>query len=203
MWRNGLETIARIHQIDLASFDNAGIPSANPDASPVQHEIDKFEAMISDDIRHKITGTLADAVQYIHENAPKDGPRRLCWGDCRPGNIIWHDLKPNAVIDWEMASIGDPLADVAWRFWIDYVNSVGLGIERLSGLPAIEELYASWHELTGLPTTHSDFYDLFCVVRYAIILERKFAAMEAAGLGTVENFCLPFVEEQLARCAAQ
>lgn len=200
MWRNGLETVARIHQIDLERHDTDYIPAPAADASPAQHEIDKFEGLISDDIRERLSPVLLEAAQYIHDNAPADGPRRLCWGDSRPGNVIWKDLKPNAVIDWEMASIGDPLQDVAWWFWIDYVNSVGLGLERLSGLPSLEEHYAQWHELTGLPTDHSAYYDLFCVVRYAIILEKKFVAMEKARLGTIENFCTPIVEERLAVC---
>ena len=40
--------------------------------------------------------------------------------------------------------------DVSWWFWIDHINSVGLGVEMLGGLPQRPELYKQWHELTGL-----------------------------------------------------
>ena len=53
--------------------------------------------------------------------------------------------------------------------------------------------------MTGLLLDHAAYYDLFAVVRYAIILERKFLAMEKAGMGRIENFCVPIVEQQLAR----
>ena len=200
MWNNGLEALAKIHQIDLADYDTSGIPASADNASPVQHEIDKFNALITDQVRQAMTPALASAVQFINQNAPVDGPRRLCWGDSRVGNVIWKDLKPNAVIDWEMACVGDPLQDVSWWYWIDYVNSVGFGLERMGGLPSLAEIYEKWHSLTGLPTGHAKYYDLFSVVRYAIILENKFAAMERAGMGRIENFCLPFVEQQLEVC---
>jgi aminoglycoside phosphotransferase (APT) family kinase protein len=200
MWRNGLATLAGIHQIDLDAYDVSGIPVSAKGTSPVQHELDKFNALITDEIRGRMSPILEHALRYINDNAPVDGVRRLCWGDARVGNVIWEDLQPKAVIDWEMACIGDPVQDVSWWYWIDYVNSVGFGLARLSGLPSLGDIYAQWQSLTGLPLDHTDYYDLFALVRYAIILERKFLAMEKAGLGTIENFALPMVEQQLAKC---
>jgi aminoglycoside phosphotransferase (APT) family kinase protein len=199
MWQNGLETLAKIHQIDLANHDVSQIPVSATSASPAQCELDKYNAMFSDAVRQRMPAAFARVVDYINANAPSGGDRRLCWGDARVGNIIWKDLKPAAVIDWEMVNIGDPVQEVAWWYWIDYVNSVGLGLERLQGLPSLGELYASWHALTGLSTEHSDYYDLFALVRYAIILEKKFIAMESAGLGTIDNFCVPIVEQQFKK----
>jgi aminoglycoside phosphotransferase (APT) family kinase protein len=84
--------------------------------------------------------------------------------------------------------------DVSWWYWVDYVNSVGLGVERLTGLPERTELYRQWQELTGLPTDDSPYYDLFNVVRYAIILEKKFLeAGLAADMGGEKSFASAFV----------
>ncbi len=200
MWKNGLESIARVHAINLTDYDVSSIPTSADGESPVQWELNKFNALITDEIREKMAPVLRDAVDYLNKNMPVGGSRRLCWGDSRVGNIIWEDLKPNAVIDWEMAVIANPLQDVSWWYWIDYVNSVGFGVERLGGLPALSEIYDQWHLQTGLPIDDSDYYDLFALVRYAIILECKFYAMEKAGLGTIENFSVPFVDQQLKVC---
>ncbi len=178
------------------------VPCAE-NASPVQHELDKFNLLITDDLRTTMEPMLARAVDYINENAPQDGVRRLCWGDSRVGNVIWKNLEPNAVIDWEMAGIGDPVQDVSWWYWIDYINCLGLGVPRLGGLPSLEEVYQQWHELTGLPILHSDYYDLFTVVRFAIILEKKFFSLEKAGIGIIDNYAIPFVEQQLAKNLSQ
>ncbi|MEH6583399.1 MAG: phosphotransferase family protein [Halioglobus sp.] len=201
-WQNGLATLAKIHQINLENYDVSGIPSARETDSSAQHEIDKFNTLFAGEVSESLPPVVASALEYLNNNAPKGGARRLCWGDSRVGNVIWKDLKPSAVIDWEMASIADPLQDVSWWYWIDYVNCVGLGMERLGGLPALSEIYAQWHALTGLPVAHTDYYDLFSVVRFAIVLEKKFIAMKNAGMGTIDNYCVPFVEQQLERCLA-
>ena len=201
MWHSGLETLARIHQINLDDHDISGIPASAADASPAGHEIDKFNALITEEIRNRMDPVILEGLEYLNDQAPSTGFRRLCWGDARVGNVIWQNLEPQAIIDWEMASIGDPLQDLSWWYWIDYANSVGLGLERLGGLPSLEEMRAQWHNLTGLSLDHAAYYDLFAVVRYAIILERKFLAMEQAGLGRIENFCVPIVEQQLAACS--
>lgn len=200
MWQNGVATLAKIHQINLAKYDVSGVRVSSAGDSPAQHELDKFNAMFTNEIRDRMPAVVAEAMAYINENAPTDGVKRLCWGDSRPGNVIWKDLAPAAVIDWEMASIGDPVQDVSWWFWIDYINSLGLGVERLGGLPSLHEIYTQWHSITGLSLKHADYYDMFSITRYAVILERKFMSLEKAGLGSIDNFVLPFLEAQLAKC---
>ncbi|MFT5711097.1 MAG: hypothetical protein ACI8QT_001799 [Halioglobus sp.] len=57
--------------------------------------------------------------------------------------------------------------------------------------------------LVALVTEHrTDYYDLFSVVRYTIILDTKCAAMEEAGMGRIESFSLPFVQQQFEKCEA-
>ncbi len=198
MWRNGLEALARIHNIDMSQHELPSLPQAHNTQSVVQHELDKFDALVDAATRDSIAPVVLDALEELKANAPKDGPLRLCWGDSRVGNVIWQDLKPAAIIDWEMASLCDPLMDVSWWYWIDYVNSVGLGVERLSGLPDRPELYQQWQQLTGLPINNSLYYDLFNVVRYAIILEKKFLeAGLAADMGGAKSFASAFVPPML------
>ncbi len=202
MWENGLSTLALIHGINVENSPVPNLPEAPAGAPPAQHELDKIKALVTEDITCRISPVLLDALSYLDGHIPAEGVRRLCWGDSRPGNIIWSELKPAAVIDWEMAGIADPLLDVSWWYWIDYVNCVGLGLERLGGLPKLEDLYSRWHALTGLPVARTEYFDLFSATRYAIILERKFLAMEKAGMGTVENYAVPIVEQLLERCRA-
>ena len=200
MWENGLVTLAKIHAISLEKYDIPGLPQAPADAPPIQHELDKLNSLVTDDISSRMSPVLARALQYLNANIPSNGVRRLCWGDSRPGNIIWRDLKPAAVIDWEMAGIADPLLDVSWWYWVDYVNCVGLGRDRLAGLPELGDLYSRWQALTGLPVERTRYFDLFSVTRYAIILERKFLAMEKAGMGLVESYAVPIVAQLLEQC---
>ncbi len=200
MWRNGIAILAKIHSIDMSRYELPDLPQAGSHEAPMQHEIRKFQDLVDSDMQARLTPVLTEAWEYLQTQVPTAGARRLVWGDSRPGNVIWSDLAPVAVIDWEMASLGDPLADVAWWFWIDHVNSVGLGVDMLSGLPQIDEVYSLWHEYSGLPIHDAEYYSLLCLVRYAIILEKKFIAFEAMGAGSMDNFSLPFVERQFNRC---
>lgn len=202
MWRNGLEVLARIHRVDISEHSLPNLPRAAADQSVIQHEIDKFDKMLDAEMKESADPVVLEAMEYIKANAPQQGPLRLCWGDSRVGNVIWRDLAPVAVIDWEMANLGDPLQDVSWWFWIDYINSVGLGLERLGGLPELEQIYQHWHQLTGLPIDNTDYYDLFSVLRYAIILERKFAAMRTAGMDVIPNFAGAYLPQLLEKCRA-
>lgn len=199
MWRNGLEAMAKVHSIEISNYSLASLPRSAPGQSPLQHEIDKFTAMLDEETLASIAPWVPEALEYLRDNAPTEVPLRLCWGDSRVGNIIWQDLSPAAVIDWEMASLCDPLMDVSWWYWIDYVNSVGLGVERLGGLPDRSELYQQWHELTGLPIDKSTYYDLFNTVRYAIILEKKFLEVGlTADMGGENSFASAAVVPLLA-----
>lgn len=200
MWAAGLQTLATIHTIPLDKLADTNLPRSQPDEPPMQHELNKFVAM-ADGLEAELDPRLREALDYAVMHLPATGERGLCWGDARVGNIIWQDLAPAAVIDWEMASLGDPLADVSWWYWIDYMNSVGLGAERPTGLPELESLYCDWHERTGLSLEHRRFYDLFAVLRYAIVLEKKFAAMEAAGMGRFDNFTVRHVSALLEAAA--
>ena len=204
MWRNGLEALAQIHMIDMSAHELETLPRSGPGEPILQHEIDKFEAMLDEPVMASIAPVVLEGLACAKANAPTTGPLRLCWGDSRVGNVIWQDLRPAAIIDWEMASLCDPLLDVSWWYWIDYMNSVGLGVERLSGLPEREELYRQWQALTGLPIDNAHYYDLFNVVRFAIILEKKFLeAGLGADMGGEKSFASAFVAPVLATYRAQ
>jgi aminoglycoside phosphotransferase (APT) family kinase protein len=202
MWRNGLQVLAQVHKVDISRYALPELPRAAAGQSVIQHEIDKFDQMMTPETAEALPPVVLEALDYLKANAPQHGELRLCWGDSRVGNMIWQDLAPVAVIDWEMANLGDPLQDVSWWFWIDYINSVGLGVPRLGGVPDRAETYQQWHQHTGLSIDNTDYYDLFTVVRYSIILERKFASMKAAGMGTIENFAAAYVPDLLKACRA-
>ncbi|WP_133125984.1 phosphotransferase family protein [Pseudohalioglobus lutimaris] len=194
MWRNGLEVLAQIHSIDMSAYDTPSLPRSVDGQSILQHEIDKFAAIADDNVATSLAPIVLEGLECVKANAPESGSVRLCWGDARVGNVIWKDLQPAAVIDWEMASLCDPLMDLSWWYWVDYANSVGLGVKRLSGLPDRPELYQQWQALTGLSTENSLYYDLFNVVRFAIILEKKFLEVGlAADMGGEKSYASALV----------
>ena len=96
------EALARIHQIPVAAID--GLPEPDPvgawrdvlDASGHPHPA--FEL----------------ALRWLEERRPPPAGRVVVHGDFRNGNLIVGPEGLRAVIDWELAHIGDPLSDLAW-----------------------------------------------------------------------------------------
>ena len=99
---------------------------------------------------------------------------RLCWGDARIGNIIFSEdcSEVAAVLDWEMAVLGNPVQDLAWYCFIDNTFADGLGLPRLEGLPSYEESIARWQSATGYDAGDFPYYWIFAGMRYGLILSR-------------------------------
>lgn len=205
MWSNGLTTIANIHKIDISQYDLPSLPRSAANEPPSAYEIDRYEGMIAEGMRDNADPIILQAWQFVKEHIPKDGPRVLCWGDSRPGNVIWKDLAPVAMIDWEIAGIGDPLSDLAWWFWVDHCNCVGLGVEKMTGVPDYDDAYQQWHELTGLPIDNIAYFELSVIVRFSIIMERKLVHMmlEDPNFGTMASHPVQFIQPLLDKCKQQ
>lgn len=205
MWRNGLEVLATIHRTELARHDFSRLPRAGRDEPLIAAELRKFDSMFKSALRAVADPQIEPAWQWLLDNPPPSPEAGLCWGDARVGNVIWRDLRPVAVIDWEMANLADPLSDLTWWVWIDRCNSLGLGAEKMAGVPEPGEVYEHWHRLTGRPIEHVAYFELLTVVRYAIILELKFAAMRNANpaTGTIPNFAVQFIPDLLTAAQAR
>jgi aminoglycoside phosphotransferase (APT) family kinase protein len=205
MWQRGLEVVAAIHCIDLKGMDAdrvdlGRLPRAAPDEPILAQEIRTFGSMFKPERRSGVDPLILEGWELLEKTVPQGGRPALCWGDSRVGNVIFRDLSPIAILDWEMANISDPRTDLAWWIWIDRCNSEGLGLERLDGLPEPEAVYREWETLTGRSIEGIAWFELFAVVRYAIILDLKFMAFREANseLGEIPNFVVPFIPDLMA-----
>ncbi len=204
MWRNGLEVLARIHAIDPSRHELVRLPRAATGEPLVAAELRRFDPLFEPELRASAGASVTEAWEFLCAHPPADGMRCLCWGDARVGNVIWRDNRPVAVLDWEMANLGDPRADLAWWVWIDKCTTEGLGLTLADGIPNPNSVYAQWSEMRGLPADGMEWFELFAAVRYAIILERKFREMRARDpkMGEVPNFAATFVPGLLEKARA-
>ncbi|MFF5079819.1 phosphotransferase family protein [Actinoplanes sp. NPDC000266] len=136
---------------------------------------------------------------------PAGGPGAVVHGDFRLDNVlIGDDLGVNAVLDWEMSTLGDPLSDVA--LMITYaglpLNTGGDGkpIAPLSvpGHPTIAELGARYAERSGRDVSDLHWYVGFAAFKLAVILEGvhyRYVQGQTVGEGfeTIGNLVGPLV----------
>lgn len=195
LWWSGVEGMAGIHRLSLDSIELPDLSHPERGASFIEQQIRMYEDLVNDEVKADCDPAILQALSWCRANMPDDSNVRLCWGDARPANMIFRDYDCIAVLDWEMATLCNPLLDLAWWVWMDYCLSTSLGIPRLEGFPERDETLHRWQQLTNYSLDGLPFYELFAVVRYAIIMERVFARMVAKGEQRMDNFVVPIVKE--------
>lgn len=133
-------------------------------------------------------------VDAVHEElsarAPEQGPARVVHGDYRLGNCITSfEGKIAAVLDWEIATLGDPLADVGYVLhqWLQ-PDEEGLA-HRMSptsvpGYPSRSEILDRYSERSGRDVSQIDFYVAFSHWKTACIVEGVYARYLHGALDT-------------------
>ena len=115
-----------------------------------------------------------------------------------------------AVVDWELCTLGDPLADVGLLmvYWPDSgeeATSLGQPANLAPGFPGRDELRQRYAERSGRDLSELDFYVAFGYWKLAIILEGVYARYAAGQYGKVDPGIRHFatVVENLAEAAAE
>src|SRR6266446_2927752 len=138
-------------------------------------------------------------IEWLPRHLPPEEAPRIVHGDYRMDNLVFHKTEPRVigVLDWELSTIGDPLADFAyhvmtWRVAPELFRGLA-GIYFASlGIPTEDEYVAAYCRQTGRgPIPGLDFYSVYSLFRLAAIMqgiakraiEGTAASDEAAELG--------------------
>jgi aminoglycoside phosphotransferase (APT) family kinase protein len=136
---------------------------------------------------------LAD---WLEAHRPPDGPPVLVHNDFKYDNLVLDDSLSaiRAILDWEMATLGDPLMDLgtSLAYWVEagddaIFRSLGLGATSLPGNATRAELVQHYHELTGRDVSDAPFYYAFGLFKVAIIAQQIYAR-HVAGLTADPRF---------------
>jgi aminoglycoside phosphotransferase (APT) family kinase protein len=156
------QALARIHAVDAARLPALRRASA-------ADELAYYEA------KHRSHGTARPvfelALQWLKQHRPPDRPRlSLVHGDFRNGNLMVGEDGLRAVLDWELAHLGDPMEDLGWLC----VNSWRFGRHELpvGGFGTREQLFAGYVEAGG--TLHADsvhYWEVFGTLKWGVICE--------------------------------
>jgi aminoglycoside phosphotransferase (APT) family kinase protein len=166
-WASGLRAMAHVHAIPPAAV---GLPPAPDD--PLGAEIDRYARFLAWAEEGETFGLARDTLTWLRRNQPPAAPPTLCWGDSRLANLIFQDFEVAAVLDWEMATVCDPLLDLGWWLFADEALSTGVGVRRLPGFLSREETAKFWRKETGRPTDSLPFYEVFAGFRFTVIMLR-------------------------------
>ena len=174
---NGLEVLARVHGAEwraMRPFRSAGL-----DAS--LSELGEWFGWAA---RGRSYPLIEAAISRLTASRPGNASTDvLLWGDARPANIIFaDDLSVAAVLDWEMASVGPPEADLGWWLMMDEFARVGAEGDLLEGFPCRTEIVEIFEQASGRRVGDVDYFELLAAVRLAITLIRAADSLMARGL---------------------
>jgi len=134
------EILARIHAVPHDTLPEI-------QTSPARSEIDKYrDIYLSMKHPHPV---FELAFRYLEDNLPADAGLTLVHGDFRNGNLMIGSDGVRAVLDWELAHVGDPMEDMGWIC----VNSWRFGeIDNpVGGFGAREDMFAGYEAAGGAP----------------------------------------------------
>jgi len=150
-------TIAALHDVDYTA---AGLGDFGRPQGYVARQVRRW----SEQYRASSTGEIAEMdrlMAWLPDAAPESGQHSIVHGDFRLDNCIVHETSPRilAVLDWELATLGDPIADftyhlMQWRMPPSRgQGGVGslIGHEGEPGLPRLEDYVAHYCERRNLP----------------------------------------------------
>ncbi len=168
------EVLARLHTVDwqargLGDFGRPG----NYFARQIHRWSQQYRASETERIE-----AMERLIEWLPASIPPVDEATLVHGDFRLGNTILHPTEPRivAVLDWELSTLGHPLADLAYNmlpFRLRHEQFEGFaGQPRPGGIPAEEDYLAAYCRRTGRPSIAQwDWYISFAMFRLAAIAQ--------------------------------
>lgn len=171
-----IDNLVEIHQIDYAA---AGLSDLGKPEGYIARQIrgwtQRYQNSCTDDIPE-----IERAVKWLNANLPAESVAALIHNDYKYDNLV---LDPNdlshiiAVLDWEMATIGDPLMDLGTTlgYWIEPDDPPEMQMFGLTALPGNlnrEEIVSRYARMSGRDISNIVFYYVYGLFKLAVIVQQ-------------------------------
>lgn len=189
-----VDVLAQIHEVDV---DAVGLGDLGRKEGYIERQLKRWYSQFR--ASNELVGRPVRAVDEMHDflaaRIPAQGPAAIVHGDYRLDNtMLADDGRVAAVLDWEICTLGDPLADVGllmvyWSEEGDTNPALGVAPTALAGFPTRAEMRARYAERSGRDVSQLDFYVAFGYWKLACILEGVYSRyLGGAGGGDRSGF---------------
>ena len=172
IWWSGVGVLTRVHALDVRRLGLEFVDQTRYGPTGLRQRLAYYEHYL-DWAYEGAVPVVRQALQWLHDHRPAETHDPvLLWGDSRIGNIIFNSGRATAVLDWEMATLGQPEEDLAWFLLLDRHHSEGVGAARLPGFPDAAQTIARYERLTGRTLASMDYYEVLSATKFAIVMAR-------------------------------
>jgi aminoglycoside phosphotransferase (APT) family kinase protein len=197
-------TMAAIHSIDVRAV---GLEGFGPTGNYLLRQIRRFTDQYRSSSGERIL-ELDQLIDWLPRHLPPERTASVIHGDFKVDNLVFDPSQPRvvAVLDWELSTIGDPLADfsyhaMAWYMEPDLFRGFAGAATAASGIPELTHYVAAYERRTStIPSEHWRFYVVFSMFRLASIL---YGITQRATAGTAADADAARVGAQAAPVAAR
>jgi aminoglycoside phosphotransferase (APT) family kinase protein len=180
-----IENMVVIHQVDL---DAAGLSDFGHPEGYVKRQIhgwtERYYNAQTDDIQQ-----IDEVVDWLGKNLPVESGIALIHNDYKYDNLVLDPMNISniiGVLDWEMATVGDPLMDLGTTlgYWIDpddppEVKALAFNLTTLPGNLNRIQLAEKYGDLCGCELAHLLFYYVYALFKIAVIVQQIYARYKA------------------------
>lgn len=176
--KNVIDKLVELHKVDAEA---AGLSHLGKGEGYVQRQIqswsERFLKARTDDV-----GDFAKVMTWLDDNRPDDVAQVIIHNDYRFDNVV---LNPNnpleiiGVLDWEMATIGDPLMDLgnSLAYWIEANDEAPFQMLRRQpthqpGMLTRQQVVDYYAQKSGRSVDNFDFYEIYGLFRLAVIVQQ-------------------------------
>jgi aminoglycoside phosphotransferase (APT) family kinase protein len=200
------DVLARLHRVDwqAVGLEDFGRPG-NYFARQIHRWTRQWQAS-----KTRAIPALERLIVWLPEHVPADDETTIVHGDFRLGNLMFDATEPRviALLDWELSTLGHPLADLAYNCLIWHATPAMYGgIEGLDhaalGIPSERDYVARYCERTGRADGITSFHMAFAMFRMAVIFEgiaqrARIGTAAAADAEQVGRLSVDYAERALA-----
>jgi aminoglycoside phosphotransferase (APT) family kinase protein len=199
-----VDALVTVHAVDWrgAGLDGFGRPDGY-----LERQLKRFGGLWERN-RTRDLPAMERVARWLGEHMPASPAATVVHGDYRIGNVMYAAGAPArlvAIFDWEMSTIGDPLADLGYlcTFWVDRDDPpAGIfeqhAVTRLRGFPTRGELVARYEERSGRSMSDIRWYQALALWKIIVFMEGNYRRALA---GTVDDPYLTAFGEAIAELA--
>jgi aminoglycoside phosphotransferase (APT) family kinase protein len=176
-----IDALVEIHEVDWRAV---GLEGFGKPTGYLERQLRRFSGLWELNRTREIKA-VEHVGKWLAERMPASGPATIVHGDFRLGNTMFATRPPAqlvAVLDWEMATIGDPLADLGYlcMMWAERGDPEGGmrqhlgGVTRREGFPTRAELIACYEQRTGRSMRDLRWYTTLALWKSVVFMEGNY-----------------------------